>query len=90
MVRYDFWWSAPERPDGSFDFSATDAAVRHGVACTTLGAPSSIAKPGQQGAASRILFAPELRLPWRTRFDGCFRNHRATVETLAGRSLPRT
>lgn len=27
MVRCDFWWSALERPDGAFDFSATDAAV---------------------------------------------------------------
>ena len=27
MVRCDFWWSDIERPDGSFDFSLTDAVV---------------------------------------------------------------
>ena len=27
MVRCDFWWSKIERPDGSFDFSLTDAVV---------------------------------------------------------------
>ncbi len=27
MVRCDFWWSEIERPDGSFDFSLTDAVV---------------------------------------------------------------